>query len=126
MSKNLIYFIKYSLFNGGILILNFLLYLMFLNVLGNNYILAHILSYAIVILISYAGNKIIFENKNNNMLTLLIQFIAMKVFMGIVSTLFLKVVVNYLCFSYEFAWIFVSSLIFVSSFLFSKLIFGNR
>ena len=91
-------FIIFAIIGGLATILNFLLLMLFVEILNFNYILANVISYVICVIISYFVNSLFsFNHSINNIvveLKKLIQYFVMKMIILFFDSLFLYILVD--------------------------------
>lgn len=120
--RQLISFLKYTLVNGIILIFNFLLYIIFIELFHVWYIVSNIFSYIIAVVISFFLNKLIVFKQNTKVIEV-IEFLTMKLIVGVLSTIMLWVLVDYGGINRYLGSLFVTGFFFVISYFLSRMIF---
>lgn len=115
-------FFKYSLVNGIVLIGNFSLYVVFIEIFHMWYILSNSLSYVIAVFASFFLNKyIVFRQKTRK--AEMAEFLAMKFITGALSTAALWVLVDCKGMNEYAGAVSVTGFFFLLSYSFSKMIF---
>lgn len=118
----LIRFLKYSLVNGIVLIGNFSLYMVLIEVFHMWYILSNILSYVIAVFVSFFLTKyMVFGRKTK--IAEMVEFLAMKFLIGGLSTAVLWLLVDYKGMNKYVGAVSVTGFFFLLSYFFSKMIF---
>lgn len=114
--------IKYILVNVIILIGNFFLYIIFIEIFHIWYILSNIFSYAIAVIVSFFLNKyIVFRQEAK--ITEMAEFVLMKFIVGVLSTAALWLLVDCKGMNEYVGAVSVTGFFFLLSYFFSKMIF---
>ena len=126
MKTKILEFIKFSIVGGGMTILSFLLFTVFIEILNISYIISNILSYSIAVILSYYLNvKYTFETTMNNKKAhfhKLINYFIMKLGMLVLDSILLFIMVNYFTINVYVSKIILTILLFAVTYPISKVI----
>ena len=113
--------INYTVFGILTTIVNILIYFLFTDLLLINYVISNIVAWFGSVLFAYITNrKWVFESENENIISEMPMFYSGRVFTGVLETLLLIVFIDLLSLPNGFSKIFVTVLVIVLNYVFSK------
>jgi len=130
------YFIKYReiivyLITGGITtVINFAVFFIFTNIFRIHYVASNVIAWAAAVIAAFVMNKlIVFNDGDMSGMTLLKQlssFVSFRIVSGVMETGLLIVFVEYMKLNENIVKIFVSVLVVVLNYIFSKLVIFRK
>lgn len=113
--------INYTIFGILTSVINILVYFLFTDVLSINYIISNIVAWFVSVLFAYVTNRIwVFESENENILYEIVMFYGGRLFTGVLETILLILFIDFLCLSNTFSKIFVTIVVVILNYIFSK------
>lgn len=113
--------INYTIFGILTSIINILVYFLFTDILSINYIISNIVAWFVSVLFAYVTNRIwVFESENENILYEIVMFYGGRLFTGVLETILLILFIDFLCLSNTFSKIFVTIVVVILNYIFSK------
>lgn len=113
--------INYTIFGILTSIINILVYFLFTDFLSINYIISNIVAWFVSVLFAYVTNRIwVFESENENILYEIVMFYGGRLFTGVLETILLILFIDFLCLSNTFSKIFVTMVVVILNYIFSK------
>lgn len=113
--------INYTIFGILTSVINILVYFLFTDVLSINYIISNIVAWFVSVLFAYVTNRIwVFESENENILYEIVMFYGGRLFTGVLETILLILFIDFLCLSNTFSKIFVTMVVVILNYIFSK------
>ena len=113
--------INYTIFGILTSVINILVYFLFTDILSINYIISNIVAWFVSVLFAYVTNRIwVFESENENILYEIVMFYGGRLFTGVLETILLILFIDFLCLSNTFSKIFVTIVVVILNYIFSK------
>lgn len=119
-------FLKFIISNGAATVVNFALYVWLYRWMNVHYIMASVVSYIIALILSYILNKVFVFETNRGTKDTIVQYVLIKVGLGVVSNAMLYVAVSIVGIRRDTSWIITTGIIFLISYIFSKKVFETR
>ena len=115
--------ILYVVFGAFTFFVNVIVYFVFEDLLGVNYLISNIIAWFLSVLFAYVTNRIwVFESKSPNILKEMVLFFSGRIFSGVLDTALLYLFVDILTLGNTFSKIAVEIIITILNYLLSKLI----
>ena len=115
--------VLYVIFGTFTFFVNIIVYFLFENVLGVNYIISNIIAWFFSVLFAYITNRIwVFESKSPNILKEMSLFFGGRIFSGVVDTGLMYLFIDILTIGDLISKIVVQIIVIILNYVFSKLI----
>ena len=115
--------VLYVIFGTFTFLVNIIVYFLFENVLGVNYIISNIIAWFFSVLFAYITNRIwVFESKSPDILKEMSLFFGGRIFSGVVDTGLMYLFIDILTIGDLISKIVVQIIVIILNYVFSKLI----
>lgn len=115
--------ISYIFFGILTTVVNIVVYYIFGDVLGINYVISNIIAWFLSVLFAYITNRIwVFESENDNILKEIILFFGGRLFSGVVDTLLMVLFIEVLLIGDFISKIIIQVIVVILNYVISKLI----
>ena len=115
--------ILYVVFGAFTFFVNVIVYFVFENLLGVNYLISNIIAWFFSVLFAYITNRIwVFESKSPEILKEMSLFFGGRIFSGVVDTVLMYLFIDVLVIGDFISKIFVQIMVIILNYIFSKLI----
>lgn len=115
--------VLYVVFGAFTFFVNIIVYFLFENVFGVNYLISNIIAWFFSVLFAYITNRIwVFESKSPDILKEMSLFFGGRIFSGVVDTVLMYLFIDVMMIGDDISKIVVQIIVIVLNYIFSKLI----
>ncbi len=115
--------VSYVIFGILTTVVNIVVYYLFGDILGVNYVISNIIAWFLSVLFAYVTNRIwVFESKNDNILKEVVLFFGGRAFSGVVDTLLMVLFIEVLLVGDFVSKIIIQVIVVILNYVISKLI----
>lgn len=115
--------VSYVIFGILTTVVNIVVYYLFGDILGVNYVISNIIAWFLSVLFAYVTNRIwVFESKNDNILREVVLFFGGRAFSGVVDTLLMVLFIEVLLVGDFISKIIIQIIVVILNYVISKLI----
>ena len=115
--------VLYVVFGTFTFFVNIIVYFLFENVLGVNYLISNVIAWFFSVLFAYITNRIwVFESKSPDILKEMSLFFGGRIFSGVVDTVLMYLFIDVMMIGDDISKIVVQIIVIVLNYIFSKLI----
>ncbi|WP_462316523.1 GtrA family protein [Methanobrevibacter sp.] len=115
--------ILYVVFGTFTFFVNIIVYFLFENVLGVNYLISNVIAWFFSVLFAYITNRIwVFESKSPDILKEMSLFFGGRIFSGVIDTALMYLFIDVMTIGDDISKIIVQVIVIILNYVFSKLI----
>lgn len=115
--------VLYVVFGTFTFFVNIIVYFLFENVLGVNYLISNIIAWFFSVLFAYITNRIwVFESKSPDILKEMSLFFGGRIFSGVIDTALMYLFIDVMTIGDDISKIIVQVIVIILNYVFSKLI----
>lgn len=115
--------VLYVVFGTFTFFVNIIVYFLFENVLGVNYLISNVIAWFFSVLFAYITNRIwVFESKSPDILKEMSLFFGGRIFSGVIDTALMYLFIDVMTIGDDISKIIVQVIVIILNYIFSKLI----
>lgn len=115
--------VLYVVFGTFTFFVNIIVYFLFENVLGVNYLISNVIAWFFSVLFAYITNRIwVFESKSPDILKEMSLFFGGRIFSGVIDTALMYLFIDVMTIGDDISKIIVQVIVIILNYVFSKLI----